>query len=223
MILRTLPALIMIFLLPFLGFSQTYEVGVLGGFANYQVDLVESNLEFSETNLAWGLFFRYKFDDYFSARLNFSNGQISGDDQNASAEFRQLRDISFRSDIFEFSLIGEWEFFGKDSYSSSGLFKSTLRPYVLIGVGAVVFDVAVEGEGLEVEEEIPDAYLTIPIGGGLKYHFQERVTLGGELALRPTFGDYLDGVSILGNPNGNDWYLFGGLTISIDIGGGLGY
>ena len=217
MIFRAL--IITLVCLPFIGQSQSsYEIGVLGGFANYQGDLVESYLEFEETNLAWGLFVRYNFNEKFAARINFSNGQISGDDQNGTEEWRKQRNLSFRSDIYEFSLIGEWELLGKASYSTSGLFESSLTPYLLLGVGLVKFDVAAEGEGLSEEEEFPNVFISVPIGGGLKYHFQERVTLGAELAFRPAFGDYLDGVSLKGNPDKNDWYLFGGLTISIAFG-----
>ena len=205
---------------PFIGNSQsTFEFGVLGGFSNYQGDLVESYLEFGETNLAWGLFVRYNFHEKFSARVNFSNGQISGDDQNGTQEWRKERNFSFRSNIYEFSVIGEWDILGSQPYSSTGMFERAFTPYMLFGVGLVKFSVAAEGDGLlSEEEEYPSVFFSVPIGGGLKYHFQERVTLGAELAFRPAFGDYLDGVSLTGNPDKNDWYLFGGLTISIGFG-----
>ncbi len=218
MIFRTL--FITLLCLPLIGNAQSFEFGVLGGFSNYQGDLVESYLEFEETNLAWGLFVRYNFNEKFSARINYNNGQISGDDQNGTEEWRKERNFSFRSSINEFSLIGEWDIFGQQSYTTSGMFESSLTPYLLFGVGLVKFDVAAEGDGLSVEEEYPSVFFSVPIGGGLKYHFQERVTLGAELAFRPAFGDYLDGVSLTGNPDKNDWYLFGGLTISISFGDG---
>ena len=222
MIFRTL--MIILLSLPFVGTAQsTYQFGVLGGFSNYQGDLVESALEFEETNLAWGLFLRYKFNEKFSGRLNFNNGQISGDDQNATEEWRKERNLSFRSNIYEFSVIGEWDIFGKEAYSTSGMFESSFTPYFLLGVGIVKFNVAAEGEGIAEEDDYPSVFFSVPIGGGLKYHFQERVSLGAELAFRPAFGDYLDGVSLKGNPNKNDWYLFGGLTISIGFGDGGAY
>ncbi len=223
MIFRALILTLLLYLPVIVQAQSTYEVGVLGGFSNYQGDLVESYLEFGETNLAWGLFVRYNFDEKFAARVNFNNGQISGDDQNGTEEWRKERNLSFRSTIYEFSLIGEWNLFGQAAYSSSGIFESSLTPYFLLGVGLVKFNVAAEGDGLAEEEEFPNVFVSVPIGGGLKYHFQERVTLGAELAFRPAFGDYLDGVSQKGNPNKNDWYLFGGLTISIGFGDGGAY
>ncbi len=45
-----------------------------------------------------------------------------------------------------------------------------------------------------------------------------KMVLAVEAGLRTSFSDYLDGVSQAGNPNGNDWYAFGGAALFIRFG-----
>ena len=59
----------------------------------------------------------------------------------------------------------------------------------------------------------------VPFGGGLRIPLVNRnavLTLEG--GFRPTFSDYVDGMSIAGNPNRNDWYFVGDVGLSKFIG-----
>ena len=63
-------------------------------------------------------------------------------------------------------------------------------------------------------QKYPKIALSLPIGGGLQWNINETTALGGELGLRKTFSDYLDGFSATANPNSKDYYILGGLTFS---------
>lgn len=107
-------------------------------------------------------------------------------------------------------------------------------PYILIGVGGAYtkpkvdwnFDAnnqnAVADETLIAEDQ--DAKVSpkfvVPMGGGVRIPFNTRTDIGIEAALRPTFNDYLEGVSKSANPDDNDWYFIGSVTISRSIGCG---
>lgn len=56
------------------------------------------------------------------------------------------------------------------------------------------------------------------MGAGLKYDLSRQLVIGIEVGLRPTFDDLLDGISQAGNPDKNDWFGFGGLTLHYRIG-----
>ncbi|MBL7816160.1 MAG: OmpA family protein [Saprospiraceae bacterium] len=62
-------------------------------------------------------------------------------------------------------------------------------------------------------------HFVLPIGGGLRLPLVNRrtvITLEG--GFRPTFSDYIDGISVAGNPNANDWYFMGSIGLSKILG-----
>lgn len=56
------------------------------------------------------------------------------------------------------------------------------------------------------------------MGAGMTYDLSRRWVLGGELGARTALNDYFDGVDWSGNPTKDDWYWFGGLTLSRRLG-----
>ncbi len=62
-------------------------------------------------------------------------------------------------------------------------------------------------------------HLIVPFGGGLRIPFVNKATiLTLEAGFRPTFSDEIDGVSVAGNPNVNDWYFVGNVGLSKTLG-----
>ncbi len=191
---------------PIFANAQFLEGGIFVGGSNYAGDLVESNLQYeaSETNLAGGLLIRYNINDWVGVRGAFTYGQISGSDANAEAEYRLERNLSFRSNIYEFSVIPEFNILGFNPYDRY------YSPYVFVGLGIYNFNpeaeldgqwydlqpLSTEGQGMEGR---PSQYnltqLSIPMGIGFKYAVTEYWTIGLELTARYTFTDYLDDVS----------------------------
>jgi hypothetical protein len=193
-------------LTPVFASAQYLEGGLFVGGSNYAGDLVENNIgvNFGETHLAGGVLLRYNINDWVAVRGSFTYGQISGSDANAAAIGRQQRNLSFRSDIYEFAVIPEFNILGFNPYDRY------YSPYVFIGLGIFNFNpeaeydgqwydlqlLGTEGQGLEGR---PSQYnltqLVIPMGAGFKYAIDEYWTVGFEITVRYTMTDYLDDVS----------------------------
>ncbi len=63
------------------------------------------------------------------------------------------------------------------------------------------------------------AHAIIPFGGGLRIPFvNQQTNLTIEGGFRPTFSDEIDGISVAGNPNVNDWYFVGSVGLSKTLG-----
>ncbi len=255
---------LMLVLSPFIGFSQHTEVGIMVGASAYEGDLSHSSIakKLQETRPAFGAFARYNINNYVAARLTFNYGTLTSSDANSKLENRNRRNLSFRSNIFEFGLTGEFNILGYQPYNLEKIFS----PYVFAGIAVFKYNpkaelndewielqpLGTEGQGLAEfpEREIYNlTQFAIPFGGGLKYALNDSWNIGLEAGLRMTFTDYIDDVSTtyvgeglllesrgelaaaLSNRSGapieagesrgkadvNDWYIFGGITVSYNF------
>lgn len=203
--------------------QQKLEVGLLGGFANYQGDLVENPIALSETRPSFGGFLRYHVSDKLKVRGNVLYGYIAGSDANSDDEGLKARGWSFESNIFEATLIGEYHPFGKSRFGKTGIFRHQVSPYIGVGFGLAAFDPKVsvtdpEDAALFPEQQEETFSGSIPILAGVRVDVFEFLSLGLEVGWRATVNDYLDGVSMNGNNDKNDWYLIGGITASFFLG-----
>ncbi len=255
------------FLCPFLmntTQAQHMEAGLIVGASTYQGDLAPSKvwLSITETHPAFGVFARYNFNRLGAVRLGVNYMSISGDDSKSKESGRLGRNLSFRSNIIEFSLVGEWNILGYQPYN----LQETFSPYLFGGISVFKFNpkAKYEGEWYELQPlgtegqnlaQYPDrtAYkltqFSIPLGMGVKYAINDTWNIGLEFGARKTFTDYLDDVSTTyvsdtemleggdelaailanrsgepketgygrGDPEDDDWYLMGGVTISINF------
>ncbi len=219
--------LLPLFFLPFLIFSQErLEAGFFAGIANYQGDLVENDIQLGETKIALGGILRYHLSTKFNIRGSAYFGSIAGDDKNS--EELAARMFRFKSDVLELGLMGEWKIMGRERYNSVGVFMPHFTPYLLGGIAYThapneteCYDPACQG----ADNPFPEAgdktaFISFPIGAGLKYDIFEFFTIGGEFGFRALFSDYLDGVSENGRSDKNDWYFFSGLTATFFFGNG---
>ncbi|NJN77966.1 MAG: outer membrane beta-barrel protein [Saprospiraceae bacterium] len=191
-------------LTPVFASAQYLEGGIFLGTSAYAGDLTEPSIDFKEVHLAGGVLLRYNINDWVGVRGAFTYGQISGKDANASTDSRRSRNLSFRSDIYEFSIIPEFNILGFNPYDKY------YSPYVFVGLGIFNFNpeaelngqwydlqpLGTEGQGLPGR---PSQYnltqLAIPFGVGFKYAIDEYWTVGIEFTSRYTMTDYLDDVS----------------------------
>lgn len=190
--------------LPLLMIGQYTEIGLIAGTSNYQGDLAPQNLKVSlgKTHAFFGAFGRYNINDFVSAKVALSYGTISGND----ADNNRSRNLSFKSDLIDVSITGEFNILGYQPYALQRVFS----PYVFAGIGFVHFNPRTEYEGEWVElqplgtegqglanhgSKYGLVQLVIPFGGGLKYAINDQWNLGIEMGLRKTFTDYLDDVS----------------------------
>ncbi|MEK7257434.1 MAG: DUF6089 family protein, partial [Bacteroidota bacterium] len=216
----------LVLLLPFLASAQEkWEGGLFLGYSNYLGDLVEPTLTLDEANPAFGLLLRNHVTQNLGLRLNFLYGKISGDDANYDRN--AARGAKFESNVVELSLLGEFEFFGHKRFGDDGAFRKTFSPYIFGGLGMNVAnpDLVAQAQrpGYEGLQEDLDAdpsrvRFSVPLGGGIRFDVNRKLNLGLEWGLRLTFNDYLDGISMGGDPDDNDTYVFGGAVIGFRFG-----
>lgn len=183
--------------------AQDFEVGGAIGTALYSGDLApdEFGVYFETLNPSAGVFLRLNAGQAFAGRISLNYARIGGDDLNGPHPDRGL---SFRSDIVEFALTAELDLF-RIGYPD--VFQ--VEPYLFGGVAAFRFNpqtqfegrwiplqpLGTEGQGLEGYDAPYDLFqVAIPMGGGLKIHFNSVWTLGFEFGGRLLSTDYLDDV-----------------------------
>ena len=198
----------LLLLTPITGQAQL-EIGNFLGLSNYTGEMSgepgKYHFEPLEYNLAAGVFTRLNFNKYMAVRAQLTRGKISGSDFNAINPHRRIRNLNFRSTVYEASLQVELNLLGH--FSKPGNINT---PYLFIGMGAVHFKpqgfldgnwhalqpLGTEGQG---QEGYPERYklfsMVIPMGVGFRYSINKFGNLGIELGLRKTFTDYLDDVS----------------------------
>ena len=86
-------------------YPQKFFTTFFGGISNYSGDLSGSNYFFRHSHPAWGLGLMGELTDRIFIRADFVSGKISGDDKWGTVN--RQRNLSFKSDINEFSLAVE--------------------------------------------------------------------------------------------------------------------
>ena len=199
--------IIIVALLPFGLFAQSYEAGLMFGGSSYQGDISKSEgITAGKIHPSLGLFFRYNANKFLSAKANFSYGKISAADSDSENEGRRQRNLSFQSNIIEFGITGELNLFGYQP----GELQRRFSPYLFGGIAVFHFNpetnyngqlvelqpLGTEGQGMEgFDEPYKLTQIAIPMGVGMKFALNERLNLGAEIGFRKTFTDYLDDVS----------------------------
>ena len=194
--------------LPIVASSQYAEIGILGGGMTYLGDISEVAFTAKETHPAIYGFVKFNANPYFGIKFLGGYGRISGDDQNSSRAFHNLRNLSFTSDIYEGGMVFEWNIAG---FNAKRL-RERFSPYVFAGVSVFHFNprafyqgqwhdlqpLGTEGQGtLSYPEREPYGLnqVGVPMGGGWRVALTEKWTLGMELKFTKTWTDYLDDVS----------------------------
>lgn len=201
------------------------EAGVYLGAANYAGDVAHSFFEPSETHLSYGGYLRYFIAERFSIRTQVYAGAISGEDAHAADDAQRARSLRFGTDILELAVLGEWHPLGLYRYKDVGVRRFFVSPYLFAGVAGVFGGAKTEYYGEPAEESkvlaapLPESgpnqkFLAAPLGIGCRAQINETIILGLDAGARMVFSDKLDGVHLNGNPDNNDWYFFGGMSIS---------
>ncbi|MCG9880842.1 MAG: DUF6089 family protein [Bacteroidia bacterium] len=203
--------------------AQQVEVGLMLGASNYLGDLSNETMVMKQTHFSGSLFGRYNFNDRWAIKGNFAYGRVSGDDKNFVSEkrnyvlnqlpvqdfeFNKFRNLNFFSDIYEFSVHGEFNLLKNDinSYQTR-----PFVPYVFMGIGIFNFNpktsynnttvelqpLGTEGQGSTTYNDIKKYNLTsicIPIGLGFRQKIGDDFFIGVEAGVRFTGTNYLDDV-----------------------------
>jgi hypothetical protein len=181
------------------------EYGVTFGAAHYFGDL-NNRAAINRPKIALGGFFRKQFGNYTALRVAAHFAQLGYSDQYSQNDYQRRRNLSFNTNIFEFAVRGDFNFF---KFIPTDV-NHSFTPYATLGVGVFSYDPYAYLNGqkyylrpLDTEGETfyqgRKAYGTmaicIPIGFGIKYAITDKVNLSIEIAHRFTTTDYIDDVS----------------------------
>lgn len=201
--------ILMLFHVYFCATAQYIEIGGSLGGATYQGDInhLSSKFSFQGAKMLNGLHIGYHFNEYYAIKLKYTKGSIGADDIQSVDVWRRDRNLHFRSEIREWSLIHEFELLDVLKF----FHKYNLKPYFTFGISLFKFNpqgkyrgewydlqpMSTEGQGLPGSKLAPYSLsqISVPFGFGFKYHVNENLYFGFEISPRITFTDYLDDVS----------------------------
>lgn len=187
------------------------EFGVTVGVAHYFGDL-NTRVGLNRPKPAIGAFYRKQFNNYLGARISVHYAQLGYSDVYSKNDFQKRRNLSFNTDIWEFALNGDFNFFK----FVPGDVRYPFTPYVTLGLGVFSYNpyaylnnkkiflrpLGTEGQNIpyvdangKTRKPYGSMALCIPIGFGIKYNVSERMNFSVEITQRLTATDYLDDVS----------------------------
>ena len=203
--MRRINLLLLLIVFSSTSFAQRVHVGVFGGAAAYLGDLTDKIFPKKVTNGAVGVTVNYEVTDFLMVRAGLTYSVVGGADRYSKKTDMRLRNLSFETNIFEFSAVGE--------YHLLNLNESNYSPYVFAGLAIYKFNpyayddggqkqylrpLSTEGQGINgYADRIPYSLtqFAIPFGGGVKFAVNDDFRIGVEVGLRKLFTDYLDDVS----------------------------
>ncbi len=182
--------------------QKGYELGAWLGTSTYYGDL-NTTLVPRKPGLAGGFCARRNFNTRISAKTSLSFARIGGDDAISSNNFQLARNLSFRSNIFDWTNSLEFNFYEYEHGSK----QSYYTPYLLAGFSIFSYNpkaklndtwhelrpLGTEGQDLGSEYGRISGALTI--GAGFKWDYNRDVSFNIEFSTRKLFTDYVDDVS----------------------------
>lgn len=204
--------------------SQTYEIGGLLGGANYIGDVGPTNY-ISPNDIAIGGLFRWNRTPRHSFRFSATYARLNADDADSKETRRQQRDLSFKNRVLEASLGIEFTFWEFNTHAM----KPQNAPYLYTGITYFNYESLFLGRNNQIQKYGNDWAFAIPMVVGYKMTIGRHMVFGAEIGARYTFTDNLDGSNPtgekandpnlkFGNLNGNDWYVFTGINLTVMFG-----
>ena len=182
--------------------QKGWELGPMLGASNYFGDL-NTSFDFTEIGPAIGGIARYNFNNRINGKMGLNYTFLYGNDENSPNTFERRRNLSFRTDVIDFTSQVEFNFFpyihGSKEYS--------FTPYLLGGLNILYFrpTASLDGEtynlrplgteGQPVGEDYGIISGGLVFGGGFKWDVSENWSMNIEWSARSLFTDYLDDVS----------------------------
>ncbi len=203
-------------------------LGVSTNALNYFGDVVPktsmTSTDISFTRPGLGISSSVRLGSSMAVRAGFLYGRITSSDfgvadpNDALAVYRYARNLHFRNNIKDFSLVGVWDLL---SNPGTVMFRMNFTPYVFAGISvfhhnpkALVPERAIlhpydtitpseAGQWVSLRplhtEGKNNAYsafqLSIPVGIGFRYRINQLMDFEAEMSYRHLFTDYLDDVS----------------------------
>ncbi len=188
------------------------EFGVTVGAAHYFGDL-NTRASLNRPKIAIGGFYRKQFNNYLAAKLSLHYAQLGYSDVYSKNAYQKARNLSFNTDILEFALSGDFNFFR----FAPGEKGHNFTPYITLGLGMFSYNpyaylnnkkvflrpLGTEGQNIgykdpntgKVRKPYGSMAMCVPIGMGIKYNVNNQFNFSFQIAHRLTFTDYIDDVS----------------------------
>ena len=192
---------IIIFIAGLLTTQTVFSQGRLGAFIGggtmwYAGDLQENAWPHAKT-IRWtanaGL--NWQITRRWGLQLNYTIGELIGNDAFATSQSRQTRNLAFQTLIHEIGIRGTFDILPNDKWK--------VLPYITAGAGAINFEPKQNGTILREAAAEGVSYsnwsLAIPTGAGVKWQINCEWALKGEVLYHWTITDYIDDVSLRGN------------------------
>jgi hypothetical protein len=227
--IMTLLACLVTTLMLFAQKNAKYEVGLNLSSFTYLGDLTPNAIgDLKTTTSGFGVYTQRIINSSFAVRLNLAMGKLKGNDADYNEPaWRQQRNLNFHTRVTEFSALGVWNLMALRS-NEAGIINFT--PYLLGGIGYSFSKVnrdwshfnaahfsgepaVTNGLNEDIATSVPKGFLVLPVGLGVRYGFNQRLSFTAEGLYRHTFTDYIDGFSKAANPRFDDHFY----SISIGI------
>lgn len=207
-----------------LSFSQIYEVGLFVGGSNLIAD-VGSTKYINPNQPAFGGILKWNRSPRHAWRISAIYSKLEALDSKSDDPRRVERNYTYVNNSF-FELSAGMEFTFVDFNLHTPGMKST--PYLYTGITMAYYDnYYFNNSGVQISEDTSSWAYGIPMVLGFKTNITDHLVLAGEIGVRYTFNDELDG-SVpetpelesfsFGNLNNNDWYTFTGVTLTYTFG-----
>lgn len=205
--------------------AQRNELGIRLGMSNLVGDIGKTNYilqqpldldRASEWGVPFygGILYRFNFNPHQTVRLDLGYNQVQFSDKAAKEEYRRNRNAYGKNNIYEASLMFEYNFFPVNNEQLS-----MLSPYIFGGFGGLMFDAPKatlthdfrrNADGVAQAPINENDFVTtteysmgkktvaqIPFGVGLKYKFNHGWAIFAEATFRYSLTDQLDHSKIL--------------------------
>jgi hypothetical protein len=215
-------------IVPLMTFGQkkttSLDFGLYLGGSNYMGEFTKGSMPlWGKTKIAGGLIARYNYGPYLTFKGTAIYGKIEGSDKNFSDDpYRKRRNLSFKSDIVEFSIHAEWNILGYENtrttyawtpYLFAGLSVFRFNPKAQFNYVSGLHDPTLQpqnGDWIELQplgtegqettkfndkRRYSLTQVSIPLGVGAKWQLNDHWAFGIDFGMRKTFTDYLDDVS----------------------------
>lgn len=190
--------------------AQTMELGGFVG-TSYYIGELNPGLPFNQSQLAYGGLVRYNLNPRWAIKFNYYKGKVKGSDATGASV--KDRELDFISDINDFSLVAEFNFW--EYYTGSK--KSYFTPFIFGGVsyftfkpksqsGVLLQPLGTEGQNIGFAGRSPynQFSFALTFGIGVKYSVNKRIGLALECGMRKTLTDYIDDISTTYYLNGTN-------------------
>lgn len=185
--------------------AQGGHIGLFAGPAAYSGDLSTGIFPRKITNGAIGASFSYELNDRITLRAAYNYLIVGAADRYNSKPTLSLRNLSFETEINEFSIIAEYylknlsqQHYSPYLFAGFAVFKFDPYAYDLNGQKVYLKPLSTEGQGLANYPDRKPYKLTqpaIPFGGGVRFQLTKKIRVGVETGIRKLFTEYLDDVS----------------------------